>query len=64
MNNDTFAPQVHLQAAQILFDRGLGKPAQAVTVDITKTITLIERRIVDVIDVESEVVSLPSKSDT
>ena len=41
-----------------------GKPAQAVTVDVTKTITLIERRIVDVIDADCEVVSLPTKSDT
>ncbi len=64
MNNDESTPQVRLQAAQVLFDRGLCKPAQAVTVDVTKTITVIERRIVDVIDVDHEVVSLPTKSDT
>ena len=63
--NSRKAPQAaRIAASNSLLDRGLGKPAQAVTVDITKTITLIERRIVDVIDVESEVISLPTNSDT
>ena len=60
MNNGETAPATRLQAATILFDRGLGKPAQALTVDINKTITLIERRIVDVIDVDHEVVAIES----
>ena len=64
MNCKESPESARISASNSLLDRGLGKPAQAVTVDITKTITLIERRIVDVIDVDSEIVSLPNKSDT
>ncbi len=37
MNNDKTPPQVKLQAASIIMDRGLGKPAQAVTVEAEHT---------------------------
>ncbi len=32
MNNNLTPPQVKLQAATILMDRGLGKPAQAIAI--------------------------------
>lgn len=56
MHCETAPHAARVSAAQGMLDRGLGKPAQAVTIDVTKTITLIERRIVDVIDVDHEVV--------
>ncbi len=40
MNNDKTPPQVKLQAASIIMDRGLGKPAQALTVEAQHTHTL------------------------
>lgn len=42
-----------------------GKPAQAVTVDVAVQITSIERRIIDVTDVDSEdVPALPSPTES
>ena len=46
-----------VMALKELGDRLDGKPRQALDLDVTKTITLIERRIVDVVDAECEVVS-------
>ena len=57
MHNEETPPQVKLQAASILMDRGLGKAAQAVTIDHQVQITTIERRIIDsqpIIDVTPE----------
>ncbi len=46
MHNKETPPQVKLQAAVILMDRGLGKPQQAVSLDVSVAVTAIERRIV------------------
>ncbi len=46
LHNKETPPQVKLQAAVILMDRGLGKPQQAVTLDVAVAITAIERTIV------------------
>ncbi len=46
-----------LQAAVILMDRGLGKPQQAVSIDVAVQITKIERTIVrpgDMIEAATE----------
>ena len=47
-----------MAAAKEIGDRLDGKPVQGVMVEAMKTITVIERRIVDVIDGECEVVSM------
>lgn len=67
LHNTETPPAARISAAQALLDRGLGKPAQAVNVDVTVKITRIERTIVDprVIDGEcEEVLALPIKSNT
>ena len=46
MNSPETAPQVKLQAAVILMDRGLGKPQQAVSLEVAVTVTKIERVII------------------
>ncbi len=51
-------------AVKEIGDRLDGKPAQAVDLGVRVQVTAIERRIVDVIDAECEVVSLSNKSDT
>ena len=59
--------RVRLGAIQACFDRGWGKAVQAVDLDLGVTITAIKRVIVDpveVIDVDSEVVSLPEPNRT
>ena len=59
--------RVRLGAIQAALDRGWGKAVQAVDLGVEVQITAIERRIVDpveVIDVDSEVVSLPELNRT
>ncbi len=46
MDSEETPKNIRLQAAGILMDRGLGKPQQAVTVDVAVAITKIERQIV------------------
>ena len=55
MHNKETAPQVKLQAAVILMDRGLGKPQQAVSLEVAVKITKIERIIVRPGDLIEEV---------
>ncbi len=46
MGSEKTPQNIRLQAAQILMDRGLGKPQQAVSLDVSVAVTAIERRIV------------------
>lgn len=59
-------PAARAAAANSILDRGFGKPSQSVSIDHQVTITAIERRIVDAIDVEAvEVIEhKPTESDT
>ncbi len=55
--NSKKAPQAaRIAASNSLLDRGLGKAAQAVTIDVNVKVTAITRRIVDAIDVDCDVV--------
>ena len=54
MNNTKSPPAARIQAASALLDRGLGKPHQAVAVDVSVAITKIERRIVDPLVIEHD----------
>ena len=55
--------RVRLGAIQACFDRGWGKPAQTVDLDVEVAITHIERRIIDPLVIEHDD-ALPIKSDT
>ncbi len=54
MNDTTTPKNIRIMAANILLDRGLGKAAQAVTVDMQVQVKSIERIIVDPLIIEHE----------
>ena len=61
MNSDQASEGARIQASNSLLDRGLGKPAQSVSLDVQVQVTEIKRIIVQpgqVIDTEFEEVGL------
>ena len=61
MNSDQASEAARIQASNSLLDRGLGKPMQAVSVDVTVNITRIERTIVDPLVIEGECEDVTAK---
>ncbi len=64
MNSKEASEAARIAASNSLLDRGLGKPMQQVSLDHQVTVTAIERRIVDVLDVASEVVLIEADPHT
>ena len=64
MNSKKASEGARIQASNSLLDRGLGKPQQAVQLDVAVQITSIERRIIDAKPVIDLITQDVTESDT